>query len=131
MEMKISFGSGKKVIAEFNGNTIITDKPIKGGGEGTAPSPFDLFLASIGTCAGVYVKLFCDQRNIPTEGISLIQKMEYNHNTHLVSAISIEICLPSDFPEKYKEAIVNSAELCAVKRHLHNPPKITVTSKIG
>lgn len=130
MEMKISFGGGKKIIAELNGNIIPTDQPVKSGGEGSAPSPFDLFLASMGTCAGIYVKSFCDQRNIPTEGISLLQKMEYDQSTHLVSSITIEINLPAGFPEKYKDAVINAADLCAVKRHLHNPPKITVTSKI-
>ena len=130
MEMKISLGGGKKIIAELNGNIIVTDQSINNGGEGSAPSPFDLFLASIGTCTGVYVKSFCDKRNISTEGISLVQKMEYDKNTHLVSSISIEINLPAGFPEKYKEAIVNSADLCTVKRHLQNSPKISVSSKI-
>lgn len=131
MEIKISFGGGIKVIAEINGNKIVTDQPIIGGGEGTAPSPFDLFLASIGTCTGVNVKLFCDHRNIQTENISLIQKMEIDNTTHHVSSISLEIHLPSDFPEKYKDAIINAADLCAVKQHLQNPPKITITSKIA
>ncbi len=130
MEMLITLGSGKKVIADFNGNTIITDQPVRAGGDGSAPSPFDLFLASIGTCAGIFVKSFCDQRNIPTEGISLTQKMDFDQNTHLISSISIEIILPPEFPEKYKDAIVNAAELCTVKRHLHNPPQMSVVAKM-
>ncbi|MCD6660785.1 MAG: OsmC family protein [Lentimicrobium sp.] len=124
--MKITFEGKKKIIAEFNGHRIVTDQPVRGGGEGSAPAPFDLFLASIGTCAGIYVKSFCDQRGISTEGISLEQEMKFNPQTHLISDLEIRILLPADFPEKYKEAVVNSANLCAVKRHLHNPPNMSV-----
>lgn len=124
--MKITFEGKKKIIAEFNGHRIVTDQPVRGGGEGSAPAPFDLFLASIGTCAAIYVKSFCDQRGISTEGISLEQEMKFNPQTHLISDLEIRILLPADFPEKYKEAVVNSANLCAVKRHLHNPPNMSV-----
>lgn len=124
--MKITFEGKKKIIADFNGHRIVTDQPVRGGGEGSAPAPFDLFLASIGTCAGIYVKSFCDQRGISTEGISLEQEMKFNPQTHLISELEIRILLPADFPEKYKEAVVNSANLCAVKRHLHNPPNMSV-----
>lgn len=124
--MKITFEGKKKIIADFNGHRIVTDQPVRGGGEGSAPAPFDLFLASIGTCAGIYVKSFCDQRGISTEGISLEQEMKFNPQTHLISDLEIRILLPADFPEKYKDAVVNSANLCAVKRHLHNPPNMSV-----
>lgn len=126
--MKITFEGKKKIIAEFNGHRIVTDQPVRGGGEGSAPAPFDLFLASIGTCAGIYVKSFCDQRGISTEGISLEQEMKFNPQTHLISDLEIRILLPADFPEKYKDAVVNSANLCAVKRHLHNPPNMSVVA---
>lgn len=124
--MKITFEGKKKIIADFNGHRIVTDQPVRGGGEGSAPAPFDLFLASIGTCAGIYVKSFCDQRGISTEGISLEQEMKFNPQTHLISDLEIRILLPADFPEKYKDAVINSANLCAVKRHLHNPPNMSV-----
>lgn len=130
MVMQIKFGSGKKVYAEYNGNTILTDQPFENGGENSAPSPFDLFLASLGTCAGIFVKSFCTKRNLPTDGITLTQQMEWDQNTHMISSITIDIHLPPDFPEKYKEAIVNAAELCTVKRHLSNPPKMIVQSII-
>ena len=129
--MRITFEGSKKVIAEFNGRQIVTDQPVRAGGDGPAPAPFDLFLASIGTCAGIYVKSFCDQRGIPTEGISLEQDMKFNPETHMISHLDIKIILPEDFPEKYKDAVVNSANLCAVKRHLHNPPVMTVSATIG
>ncbi|KAF0197912.1 MAG: OsmC family protein [Bacteroidetes bacterium] len=129
--MKITFEGKKKVIAEFNGHRIVTDQPERVGGEGSAPAPFDLFLASLGTCAGIFVRSFCDQRNIPTEGIHLEQDMKFDPATHMITNIDIRIFLPSSFPEKYKDAVINAANLCAVKRHLHTPPAMTVTAEIG
>jgi putative redox protein len=131
MEMIISLPGGKKVDAEYNGMVIKTDQGIRAGGEGSAPEPFTLFLASIGTCAGIYVKSFCDQRGIPTDNIRLVQKMGFNPETRMIDKIDVDIQLPADFPEKYRDAVVNVADLCAVKRHLQHPPKIqvrTVTS---
>jgi putative redox protein len=129
MEMQIYFDGNKKINAELNGQIIRTDQPLQGGGEGTAPTPFDLFLASIGTCAGIYVKGFCDQRGISTDNIKIIQKMNFNPQTRLIDKIDLEIQLPADFPEKYKEAVINSANLCAVKRHMQEPPKFDVYTK--
>jgi len=130
MNMEIYFEDGKKVNGRYKGNIIKTDQPLEDGGEGSAPAPFDLFLASIGTCAGIYVKSFCDKRGIPTENIRIIQSMEYNNELHLIGKINLEILLPPDFPEKYKDAVINAANLCAVKKHLINPPQIKVTISI-
>jgi ribosomal protein S12 methylthiotransferase accessory factor len=122
MDMEITFAGGKKVNASFKGHLHRTDQPVTAGGENSAPSPYELFLASIGTCAGIYVKSFCDQRNLPTENIKLIQSLQMNPETKLPLKISIDIQLPGDFPEKYRQALINAAELCAVKRTLANPP---------
>jgi len=130
MQLEIFFEGKKKVNARYNGNIIKTDQPIEAGGDGSAPAPFDLFLASIGTCAGIYVKGFCDQRGIPTDEIKIYQSMEFNQETRLIGKINLEIVLPSDFPEKYKDAVINVANLCAVKKHLLNPPEIKVTTTI-
>jgi len=126
MEMYIKFGGRSKINAEFKGFTIKTDQSERGGGEGTAPPPFDLFLASIGTCAGFYAKSFCDQRGIDTDGIELVQKMIYNPMEGRISGIDIEIKLPADFPEKYKNALISSVNACAVKKHILNPPEFNV-----
>jgi len=131
MEMKIFFEGNKKVNAEFNGQIIMTDQPVQAGGDGSAPAPFTLFLASIGTCAGIYVKSFCTQRGIPTDEITITQKMNYNYKTRLVDDIQLSINLPKDFPEKYKAAVINAANLCAVKEHLNNPPNIEVSTIIA
>lgn len=129
MEMQIFFEGNKKVNASFNGNIIKTDQPTQGGGEGSAPAPFDLFLASIGTCAGIYVKGFCDQRGISSENIKIIQRMNFNPGTRLIDKIDLEIQVPADFPEKYKDAVINSANLCAVKRHMQQAPEFEVYTK--
>ena len=127
--MTINFDGNKKVNAELNGHIIKTDQSIQGGGEGSAPSPFDLFLASIGTCAGIYVKGFCEQRGISTEGIKITQHLNYDPVKKLIDKINLEINVPKDFPEKYKDAVINAANLCTVKRHLQNPPEFEVLTK--
>jgi putative redox protein len=131
MQMEIILEDGKKVNAIYNGHIIKTDQPVEFGGENSAPAPFDLFLASLGTCAGFYVKIFCKKRDIPTDNIKIIQTMEYDEITRMVIKVSIDIRLPQDFPDKYKDAVINSANLCAVKKHLDSPPQFEVfTSKI-
>lgn len=129
-EYVIDFPGGARVDAHYGPYTIKTDQPPMGGGEGSAPAPFTLFLASLGTCAGIYVLGFCRQRGIPTDGITLIQHVERDWATHLVSKVSIDVRLPAGFPDKYREAVVRSAEQCAVAKHLENPPKIVVTTTV-
>lgn len=129
--MEITFDGGKVITAHSHGHVIKTDQPVSGGGGNTAPSPFDLFLASIGTCAGIYVKSFCDNRKIPADNIKIIQKTEYNKETGLPVNIMLDIQLPADFPEKYKASVINVAELCKVKKTMVNPPAFQViTSQI-
>ena len=132
MEIKITFPGGKKVNAEFNGMTVKTDQPVKYGGEGSAPSPFDYFLSSLGTCAGIYVLGFCEKRNIPTTGIFLLQRLEHEKKGEkvILKKIILEIHLPGDFPEKYREAVVKVANQCAVKKSLLNPPDIEMMTKV-
>lgn len=122
--IEIILKDGKKVDAIAKGHVIKTDQMEKTGGDNSAPEPFQLFLASIGTCAGIYVKNFCEQRNIPTENIKIIQTSDFNREKRLIENITLKIELPEDFPEKYKSAVINAANLCAVKRHLADPPKI-------
>jgi putative redox protein len=127
----VFFDGGKKVNAVIHGFTVKTDQPIRSGGENTSPAPFNLFLASLATCAGFYVKVFCDQRNIPADNITLSMDYEVNQSTHLIGKIKIEIKVPADFPEKYDAAVINAAAVCTVKRHLNPEIEniITVTRK--
>ena len=126
--MEITFDGGKVVSAHSHGHIIKTDQPVNSGGQNSAPSPFELFLASIGTCAGIYVKSFCDNRGIPTDNIKIIQSTEFNKETGLPVNIKLDIKLPSDFPEKYKTSVISVAELCKVKKTILNPPVFEVTS---
>ena len=130
MPMEIMFPAGKRVDALHKTFRIKTDQDPKRGGEGSAPEPFDLFMASIGTCAGIFVLVFCQHRNIPTENVKLVMDWSHNSETKLIDKFRIDIQLPPDFPEKYKNAAVKAAKLCSVAKHLENPPEIEVTSSI-
>ena len=133
MEMKVTFPGGKRVDADFNGFTIHTDQPAKYGGMNSAPSPFDHFLASIATCAGIYVLRFCEERKIPTEHVSLVQRLEYGKKEDgktFIDKIIIEILVTPDFPEKYHKALIKVADQCAVKKAIMNPPKFEVKTMV-
>jgi len=131
MEMDIYFPENKRVYADYKGFTIETDQPEYGGGDNSAPAPFDLFMASIGTCAGIYVLGFMQQRGLPTEGARLKMRSEVDPKTRMVSKVTIDILLPDGFPEQYREAVIRTAELCAVKRHIHQPPHFSVNAFVG
>jgi len=126
MEMIIDFPGGARVDAHFGPYTVMTDQPPQGGGEGLAPTPFAVFLASIGACAGIYVLGFCKQRGLPTDGIRIVQRTHSDPATGMVGQIDVEIQVPPSFPEKYLPSLVRSAELCAVKKHLERPPQFNV-----
>jgi ribosomal protein S12 methylthiotransferase accessory factor len=129
MEMVIDFPGGARVDAHFGPFTVKTDQPPQGGGENSAPTPFLTFLASIGACAGIYVLGFCRQRNISTEGIRLVQNLEMDRASGLVSKVLLDIQLPPDFPDKYKDAVIRAAEQCTVKKHFEHPPKFQVSAQ--
>jgi ribosomal protein S12 methylthiotransferase accessory factor len=131
MDMEITFPGGAKVDARFGDFAVKTDQPWQAGGENSAPTPFALFLASIGTCAGIYVSGFCRQRNIPTDGIRIRQSLEFNPLTRMVRQINLDIDLPPGFPEQYTSALIRSAELCAVKKHMESPPAFKIRTHIA
>jgi putative redox protein len=129
MEMLIDFPGGARVDAHFGDLTLKTDQPPAGGGEGSAPSPFDTFLASLGTCAGIYVLGFCRQRGIPVDGVRILQRMHHDPATGMVDKIDLEIQTPPGFPEKYLPALIRAADQCKVKKHIEKPPKFEVYTK--
>ncbi|MFB0566270.1 MAG: OsmC family protein [Candidatus Aminicenantaceae bacterium] len=130
-EIEVHFPGGLRVDAKYKDFIIKTDQPVYAGGEGSAPAPFDLFLASVATCSGLYVLSFCRNRGIPTENASLVMKTEKSLETKMVDKISIEIKLPSEFPEKYKNAVIKAVDGCTVKAHLKRPPAFDIETKIG
>ena len=130
MQMEISFPGGKKINSTYKGFTVETDQSKEEGGQGSAPEPFDLFLASIGTCSGIYVASFCQQREIDTNGLGMTLEFDKNEKINLLEEIRIQILLPKGFPEKYKSAVVRAAELCTVKRTINTPPRFEITADI-
>jgi putative redox protein len=131
INMEVTLDGGKVITAHLNGKTIKTDQSVRNGGEGIAPEPFELFLASIGTCAGIYVKSFCDQREIPSENIRIMQSVEFDPEKRVPSVIKLDIKLPVGFPEKYKTAVINAAELCLVKKTINHGPLFEVFTSVS
>lgn len=125
MEMEIVFPGGARVDAHMGNLVVATDQ------NGSAPAPFGLFLASIGTCAGIYVLSFCQHRGLPTEGIKIVQRMHTSPTTRMIEQVDLDIVVPPDFPEKYHEALIRAANQCAVKKHLESPPKFEVRTTIA
>jgi putative redox protein len=125
MEMIIDFPGGSRVDAHFGPFTVATDQSPSS----SAPSPFEVFLSSIGTCAGIFVLSFCQQRDLPTKGMQIVERVHRNPQSKMVENIELEIQVPADFPEKYRDSLVHSAQLCTVKKHLENPPHFVISTK--
>ncbi len=130
MNMEISFPGGLRVDAQLGDVTIPTDQPAQAGGGGSAPSPFLLFLGSIGTCAGIYVLQFCRQRGIPTDDIKIIQHHEARPFSNMIGKVTLEIVVPPSFPQRYLKTLQKVASQCAVKKHLENPPEFATTTTV-
>jgi ribosomal protein S12 methylthiotransferase accessory factor len=124
--MKVYFAGNKQIFADVNGYTVMTDQAQRAGGDGAYPEPFTIFLASLGTCAGIYAKSFCDQRGIDTEGMHLTQEQEFDPIRKIIGTVRINIYVNKDFPEKYDQAIISTVGLCAVKRHLREDIEVEV-----
>jgi ribosomal protein S12 methylthiotransferase accessory factor len=128
MAMEVTFPGGIAVNALYKGFTIPTDQPEKSGGKNSAPAPFDLFVASIGTCAGFFAMRFCQERDIDTSDLKVTLDTERDEERKRLAKIKIEIQLPQGFPEKYKKAIIRAADQCPVKRHIIEPPEFEVVA---
>lgn len=126
--LNVEFPGGLRVDARIRDQIIKTDQPVTAGGDGSAPSPFELFLGSIATCAGIYALGFCNSKGISTEGMSISMDLERNMTTGLIGKVNLDLKLPEGFPEKYKGAIVKSMDLCTVKKHLQTPPEFEITT---
>jgi ribosomal protein S12 methylthiotransferase accessory factor len=130
-DIKVTFPGGKRVDAQVGPFVLRTDQPVEAGGEGSAVAPFDLFLASLATCAGIYVLGFCQARGLSTEGMALREHVEVNPATKLPSHIRLELTLPPSFPDKYRTAVVRAAEGCKVKKTIAAAPVIDVVVVAG
>jgi len=130
-QMTIHFPGNKRVNATYNGFEIATDQAIDSGGDGSAPEPFDLFLASIATCAGIYVLGFCQRRKIPHQEVRLVQSWERDEKTRRITTIRLSIEVPPDFPEKYHAPLIRAANQCAVKKTMEAPPEFVVETVVN
>lgn len=128
MDMEMTFPGGVAVAAHFNGFTVATDQPEPYGGGGTAPTPFELFLASIGTCAGLFALRFCQERQIDTSGLRVTLEAPRDPETKRVARVGIRVHLPPGFPEKYRAAILRAVDQCSVKRHILEPPEFDLAA---
>lgn len=122
MEIVVTLPGNKKTSCVVEGFEVATDQPVSNAGDGSAPSPFALFLASIAACSAVYVAFFCQKRGLPYDRIRLIQRDERDPETHLITRITIDVELPDDFPEKYTEALLKAIDTCAVKKAIQKAP---------
>ena len=128
-EINITFPGGKRVDAQVGNHHIATDQPRVAGGEDSAPAPFSLFLASIGTCAGIYVLGFCQARGIDPSGIRLTQRSVTDPETRVLREVDIEVHVPDGFPAQYREALVRAASGCAVKKAIAAQPEFRIAVK--
>jgi ribosomal protein S12 methylthiotransferase accessory factor len=128
-DIYLTFPGGKRVEATVGKHHIVTDQALSRGGDDSAPEPFELFLASLATCAGLYVVSFCQTRGIPTDQIELVQHHELDPNGHL-SKVELQLRLPRAFPDKYRAAVVRAAEGCKVRKTLASPPEVSVSAVI-
>ncbi|HSB89767.1 MAG TPA: OsmC family protein [Anaerolineales bacterium] len=129
MELNVRFPGGLRVDAAFDGYVVQTDQPLRDGGEASAPSPFDLFLASLATCAGSYVLGYLRRRGLPTADVHLVERVHSDPSSGVVDEIEIEIRVPVGFPDKHLAPMIRSAELCAVKKHIEHPPRMSVVAR--
>jgi len=128
--IRVKFPGELKIDVEMKGFSIPTDQPVDEGGGGSAPSPFDLFLASIAACAGFYVLSFCRERSIPTDGLGITMTTEKADGAKMIGKIALDIALPPGFPEKYVPAVTRAAELCSVKAHIQKPPVFEIRAAV-
>ncbi len=126
MNVAVSFPGGAAVEAVLKGHTIRTDQP-RPFGEDSAPAPFDLFVGSIATCMGFYALRFCQERGIPTEGLSLALETVRDAGGKRIGAIRVALTLPPGFPDKYRDAIARAVDQCAVKKHMVEPPSFELS----
>ncbi|MCD4750963.1 MAG: OsmC family protein [Thermoanaerobaculales bacterium] len=129
--MIVTFPGGKKVYADYNGFEIATDQHPDSGGEGSAPEPYDLFLASLATCAGIYVLGFCQSRNLPTEDVRIVQSWERDPDTRRMETFRIRVETPEDFPQKYLKVLKRAVNQCSVKKTILDPPEFVVEAVRG
>ncbi len=126
MEIKVNFLDNLRLEAKFDDFTVVADQPIRYKGEGSAPGPFDYFLASSALCAAYFVKLYCQARDIPTENIRLSQNNIVDPEDRYKQIFKIQVELPADISEKDRQGILRSIDRCTVKRVVQTGPDFVI-----
>jgi len=127
-EITVSFPGGKRIDAKLGDFVVHTDQTFANGGEQTAPEPFQIFLTSIATCAGIYALEFCQAREIPSEGMGLTLSYDWDEKKQRIEKLYIDLTVPADFPDRYKKAVARVMDLCSVKKHIIHPPEFIITA---
>jgi len=123
--LEVFFPGGKRVDVRIRGFEIATDQSLKAGGGASAPEPFDLFLASMAACAGIYAINFCHSRSLSTAGMNLEMLWERDEKSPMQARARLRLGLPEGFPPKYRDGILRAMDLCAVKKQIENAPEVT------
>jgi ribosomal protein S12 methylthiotransferase accessory factor len=126
MEIKVNFLDKLRLEAKFDDFTVVADQPIRYKGDGSAPGPFDYFLASSALCAAYFVKLYCDTRNIPTDNIRLSQNNIVDPENRYKQIFKIQVELPADISDKDRQGILRSIERCTVKKVVQTGPEFVI-----
>ncbi|TKB47031.1 OsmC domain/YcaO domain-containing protein [Thalassotalea mangrovi] len=126
MEIKVNFLENLRLEAKFDDFTVVTDQPIRYKGDGSAPSPFDYFLASSALCAGYFVRVYCNARDIPTENIRLSQNNIVDPEDRYNQIFQIQVELPDSISEKDRQGILRSIDRCTVKKVVQTGPEFKV-----
>ncbi|MFK4135828.1 OsmC domain/YcaO domain-containing protein [Pseudomonas luteola] len=126
MEIKVNFLDNLRLEAKFDDFTVIADQPIRYKGDGSAPGPFDYFLASSALCAAYFVKLYCQTRNIPTDNIRLSQNNIVDPENRYQQIFKIQVELPADISDKDRQGILRSIDRCTVKKVVQTGPEFVI-----
>lgn len=118
----LEFPGGKKIDAKIEGHTIRVDQSVEDGGEGTAPDPAQLFLASIATCSGSIAYGYCKAKEVSPDGLAFSMFCEYDPFEHRYVRLRMEVTPPPGFPEELKAGLARALDRCFVKQHLIQPP---------
>ena len=126
MEIKVNFLDNLRLEAKFDDFTVVADQPIRYKGDGSAPGPFDYFLASSALCAAYFVKLYCQTRNIPTDNIRLSQNNIVDPENRYNQIFKIQVELPADISDKDRQGILRSIDRCTVKKVVQAGPEFVI-----
>ncbi|MGB5450988.1 MAG: OsmC family protein [Sedimenticolaceae bacterium] len=126
MDLKVKLEGGKRVSTQIGDHQIMTDQPAKHGGGNSAPAPYDLFVASIGTCAGFYVQSYCQSKGIDSTGIDITLTLKRDPETKKISGFVTTIHVPEGLPKKLHSALKRVAEQCAVTKTIMDNPEFIV-----